>query len=321
MQADVTSVLTQITPTQAGWWPIPQPGLLRLAGRDRLDFLQRQSTNDVKTLAPGCVLTTLLTSPEGRILDALTLFIEEDSLIALTLPARANQTATRLRAQIFFMDKVTVADESDAWVQFDLIGPRAKELLTTLGVRSGPEPGQLIPLSLGGTRGWALAPEPILGDRIRLIIPGPAQDALMGRWRDSGVAPLDEESYERWRIAQGVPGPAELSDRFTPPELGLLSLISMTKGCYTGQEVIARQINYEKIARRLVRLHLERPVAAGTAVLSEEGRKVGEITSATPLPDDGGIALAVLRKPHFQPGTPVSAGGVGGVVMDLFPKR
>jgi folate-binding Fe-S cluster repair protein YgfZ len=99
-----------------------------------------------------------------------------------------------------------------------------------------------------------------------------------------------------------------------------MSAIHEAKGCYTGQEVIARQINYDKIARRLVGLRLDAPVSAGATVLVE-GRSAGEVTSAALSPRCGPIALAVLRRPHFAPGTPVSvteaAGAVHGTVTAL----
>ena len=76
------------------------------------------------------------------------------------------------------------------------------------------------------------------------------------------------------------------------------------KGCYTGQEVLARQINYDKITRQMVGLRLETPVQRGAAV-QVEGRGAGEVTSAVVSPRFGAIALAVVKRPHFEPGTVV----------------
>ncbi len=313
---DPTSIFAQLSPAGVGWFPLENPGLMRVEGRDRIDFLHRQSTNDLKALAPGQVMTTLLTSPEGRMLDALTLFEDGDALLALTLPGRASETVARLRAHIFFMDKVSIADESADWGQIDLIGPRVSDMVIALGASQAPEPGQVVPLAMGDAWAWALAPERPLGERVRLLFPASAQEELFSRLQALNASLLRPETFELWRIAGGIPGDRELSEQYTPPEIGLLALISMTKGCYTGQEIIARQINYEKVARRLVRLQLDAPVAVGATVSGEGGRKAGEITSAAPMPDGRGLALAILRKPHFLPQTKVTVDGVNGVVMN-----
>jgi folate-binding protein YgfZ len=134
-----------------------------------------------------------------------------------------------------------------------------------------------------------------------------------------GVIALSAEAYNVLRIEAGRPGPAqELTSDYTPLEANLDRAISSIKGCYSGQEVIARQITYDKVARRLVGLRLAAPVAVGAAV-TVEGRTVGTITSAAESPQFGAIALAVVRRPHFEPQTNVIVGdgGVAGEVVAL----
>ena len=82
--------------------------------------------------------------------------------------------------------------------------------------------------------------------------------------------------------------------------------VSGNKGCYPGQEVIARQLTYDKVTQRLVGLRLDEPVAPGGRLLAE-GKPVGVITSAAVSPRFGAIALGVVKRPHHEVGTP--AGG------------
>jgi folate-binding protein YgfZ len=130
---------------------------------------------------------------------------------------------------------------------------------------------------------------------------------------------LSPEAYEVRRVELGLPGPArELTEDYTPLETNLDAAISDSKGCYTGQEIIARQVTYDKITKRMAGLKLQAPVAAGAAV-HVEGRGAGEVTSAVHSPNCGAIALAILKRPHHAPGTAVTVGeeGTRGVVVAL----
>lgn len=96
----------------------------------------------------------------------------------------------------------------------------------------------------------------------------------------------------------------------------------MTKGCYTGQEVIARQVNFDKVTKQMVGLRLEEDLNSGKRVWSLENRQpAGNVTSFATSPRLGSIALAVLKRPFHEPGTQVVVGeqeqGVGGVVVPL----
>src|SRR5690606_39681801 len=115
---------------------------------------------------------------------------------------------------------------------------------------------------------------------------------------DAGAVPLGEEAYDVLRVEAGLPASGtELTEDFTPLETGLAYTVSTSKGCYTGQEVLARQINYDKVSRQLVGLRLKEPAPAGSAVRAE-GRPAGTVTSVVLSPEHGWIALAVVRRPH-----------------------
>ncbi len=108
-----------------------------------------------------------------------------------------------------------------------------------------------------------------------------------------------EDAYQARRIELGRPLPgAELTGEYSPLEAGLAWACAENKGCYTGQEIIARQITYDKVTRTLVGIVGDDPLSAGAA-LTADGRDVGTVTSAAQSPLlDSPIALAVVKRPH-----------------------
>ena len=107
------------------------------------------------------------------------------------------------------------------------------------------------------------------------------------------------------RIEKGIPAAGhELVEDYTPLEIGFRCAISDNKGCYTGQEVIARQINYDKVTKHLVGLCLEKiPLENLTLYSGENNQPAGKVTSSELSPRFGPIALAVVKRPFHEPGT------------------
>jgi folate-binding protein YgfZ len=202
------------------------------------------------------------------------------------------------------MDRVTVENTSAEYVQIDLAGPRAGEKLSLLGLPAVPQPGEVLPGKVDGTSLHVIGHLPGGGPGYRLILPTGALQPVQHVLEASGVFRQTHEEYETWRVEAGLPGKNELSEEYTPLEVGLQAAISDRKGCYTGQEVIARQLTYDKVTRHLVGLRLEAPAPVGSLALAE-GKPAGVITSSVRSPAFGPIALAVLRRPYNQSGTQV----------------
>lgn len=290
----------------AGWYLRPAPGLLIIEGADRVQFLQRQSTNDVRSLNPEQAVSTVLTSPTARILDVLTLIMEGESIRAVTLPGLGQQTYRFLHSRIFFMDKVNLSDISAQSTQIELAGPLAAGLLTRAGIAAGSELEAVRRNSLNGGEVTAIQQESWNGKGYLLLANQPAAAQLIEMLRTSAAVKLDEDTYQVLRIEAGLPASGtELSEDYTPLETNLARLISNAKGCYTGQEVLARQVTYDKITQHLCGLRLERPAAPGSKV-QIDGHTVGEVRSSACSPEFGSIALAVLKKPASNPGSNVS---------------
>lgn len=303
--------------TQPSYYPHAKPGLLRITGADRVGFLQRQSTNDLQRLSPGSHLSTVLTNPAARIIDVLQIFhAEPDTLQVITLPGRAEATAIFLKRRVFFMDKVAIENASAGHCLLDVEGPGAEDVLSALGLQA-PGEGSVESGSYAGFPVWLLGQRGPGGQSIRLAAARAAQAALATALENAGAALLSPADYETRRVEAGIPGPAgELVEEYTPLEAGLQALISASKGCYTGQEVIARQITYDKITRSLIGLRLDGPVSAGSRVQAA-GATAGTVTSYTHSDRLGHLALAMLKRPHFEPGTDITVPTDDGVVLGV----
>ena len=126
-----------------------------------------------------------------------------------------------------------------------------------------------------------------------------------------GLLPAGSLTYNVLRIRSGRPGGAELSADYIPLEVGLWDEISFSKGCYTGQEIIARMESRERIAKAMVRVKLSHHLAA-PAPLYSGGRAVGQLTSSVVAPDGKLFALAVVKLSHCKAGATLDFERGGG---------
>ncbi|MBL8058515.1 MAG: hypothetical protein JNK29_17560, partial [Anaerolineales bacterium] len=158
---------------------------------------------------------------------------------------------------------------------------------------------------------------PLAGDGYSVIAPADRLEAVWDQALAAGAEPAGETAFQWLRLAAGAPSAGhELTEEYIPLEANLWPAVSFTKGCYVGQEIIARMESRGKLARRLVGLRLEAPVAEGAAVIVD-GAQAGQVTTAGILPDLGPAGLAYLKTAHCEPGTPVTVQGVAGVVAAL----
>jgi len=297
--------------TAMAWADLSGLGWLRVAGRDRLDFLQRLSTNDFRKLAPGAGLPTVLATATGRMIALLIACATEDAVYLRTPPGRAGALAAHLNSLIFWNDELEVSDLSAETVQIGLFGPgAAKWLADTAGAslddlqpyawRGGAIGGAAAMIQRGGTLeapDWLVIANTKHGDGLRSLL--------------TAAAPcLDGDSVAVLRVEKGIPAwGSELSDQVTPLEAGLRAAISDNKGCYTGQEVIARQLNYDKVTRRMVGLLLPAgaPIAGLPGATIAAGGRGGFVGTAVWSPAlERPIALAFVPRDMAEPGAVVA---------------
>jgi folate-binding protein YgfZ len=227
----------------ATFFPQAETGFLLLEGQDRLAFLQRQTTNDVTQLTNTQTIPTVLVNAGARILDVFRLVqIDQDSVGVITLPGHAADTARFLKNRIFFMDKVTLVDASQAYVHIDLDGPLAGQNLQRLGCQEPPNTDECRLFQVDTLTVRAIGQRGLSGSGYRLLLPAEGREALLAALLNGGVKQLSAQEFEILRVEAGLPAAgAELTEEYTPLETGLASAVSGDKGCYTGQEVIANR--------------------------------------------------------------------------------
>ncbi len=292
-------------------------GLLRLSGEEQLQFLHNQSTNDFNSLQPGQSQDTVFTNSTARTIDLATAYATEDAILLLVSPNRRETMMKWLDRYIFPFDKVELEDVSDRYSIFSLIGPQSDTVWEKLGISLdlSANSHQLVTLNQTQVR---------VATGSGLAMPG--YTLLVNReeaatvWKllteTAGVPPMGDSCWEKLRILQGRPAAeAELTEDYNPLEAALWHNISFEKGCYIGQETIARLNTYKGVKMQLWGVRLPSFVEPGTTVMLN-GKKVGTLTSCTET-SDGVFGLAYIRTKAGGLGLQVSIGDVEAEVVDL----
>lgn len=292
----------------------PAAGLLVLSDADRSDFLHRMTTNNINALQPGQAAVTVLTSPTARNLFVFTVVCRADELWLLPAAGEAAALSRHLRGQIFFMDKVKVHDASAQYARMRLMGPAAGKVLGELG------------FPVAAAAGWqeqdglvAVHQQRYDVPGIELVAPQVRSDELVAALVATDAHLLDDEtSYTARRVELGRPAPGhEITGDYNPLEVGLAWACADDKGCYTGQEIIARQVTYDKVTKSLVGLRASELLTAGETV-RVDGQAVGAVTSVAYSPTLAApLALAVVKRPHNVAGSQVTAGSAAAEVVAL----
>lgn len=286
-----------------------------LRGAGRLALLHRMSTHDVAHLPVDMGRPTIFTNPNARILDRVEVFNRDDDTLLLGEPGRGAPLTQYLMRNIFFGDEVQVMDLGAATVQFDVHGPAAEALAADLL-------GEDLPLLAGRSLTLADATvymarrKPVIDSRLSLIIPkasaGAVWETLLARGSAQGLRPAGSLAYHLLRVRAGLPSVGrELSADYIPLEVGLWDEVSFTKGCYTGQEIIARMESRGRLAKALARVTLAGAVDVPAPVY-HEGKTAGTLTSSAVAPDGQAFGLAVVRPQLMRPGVTLHIGAVDG---------
>ena len=281
-------------------------GRLRCTGEDALDLLNRLSTNALVDLPAGSGAHTVLTSNKGRIVDVVFVLRRPDHLLLLTGGGNESRVAEWIDFYTIIED-TEVEDVTADTAAVSLMGPSAPTLLASLaGPDAAPaENEDAAEVAIDGVQATAIRRDVGAIPAFDLIAPGADGPALREAVTDAGACQAGRDAVELARIEQGVPAfEAELSESYNPLEAGLQHMVSYTKGCYIGQEVIARLTTYDKVQKRLVRLTW--PADAGAAPgakLMLDGRQAGVVTSAIRDPRTGnGAGLGYVRKALIDAG-------------------
>ena len=288
-------------------------GRILFTGPDHLDFLHRMSTNRIVGGSVGDGLETVFCDSRGRIVQIACLgrTADEETIAFVENAPALLAWLERYR----FSERMEQIDISPATGQLELVGPGcAAALRSALGANLG-EPGcACFPLA---RRSWGMRTQLYGQLSLRLWGARGEVDHFRCQLLAAGVAELDSHVWEVLRVEWGLPvAGRELTLDHNPWEAGLGDAIDMDKGCYIGQEVVARLSTYGKVKQHLVGLRLPARVRSGARVKTE-GRDVGIVTSAASSPRLGPLALAYLRTAFCRPGTSLSVEGTDAEVSAL----
>jgi len=287
---------------------------LAVSGPDHREWLERLASNPVATLPPGRATGLVLMDGKGRLradLRAANAGVPDGLL--LDVPEAARAALLKVLEMYILREKVLVRDLSPTHRWLHVLGPGAADVLARSGLPA-PAEGE------ARTEGEVLAALPSRHFGVPgadLLVPVAQVEPLVVRLLSRGAVRVERPALEALRIARGVPWwPADLSPDVIPLEAGLDADVSITKGCYPGQEVVARITNLGQVARKLLRLAAPgRHELAGGAVLTgtgeQAGKEAGKLTSVAwdPLADRT-VALGFVRRPWWKDGTVVRAGTV-----------
>ena len=294
----------------AGWLPLAGESLVRVSGKDHREALQRVLSQDVLRLRPGEGALALLLAPKGQFRAIMTVFPGAEQSYLLAPPGRGPELSrglnTYLRLSRCNSEPVKAAGE------IAVPGARFRESVDAAGGASLP------------AGGWVEVPGVLWFGRTMRGVPGAvavAQDperlaALRAALEATGTPPVSEGAVELARIRVGWPAwGAELTETVLPPEAGIEEeTISYSKGCYVGQETLARMRTYGHPTRGLAGLRqlagsVEKPALPVPLSALGEEKSRGTLTSWGWHPGCGGVGLALVRRELTEPGTRLTGDG------------
>ena len=290
-------------------------GIIRVSDDDRIRFLHNQTTNDFQSLKPGQGCDTVMVTSTARTIDLATAYVLEDAVLLLVSPNRREFLMQWLDKYIFFADKVQLTDVTNETATFNIIGSQSDTIIEKLGAGAIiGQPYGTHQLFDGGVRvavGSGLA-----SSGYTLILPASEKATVWQKIVEAGAQEMSDRAFDVLRILQGRPAPEhELTDDYNPLEAGLWHTISFSKGCYIGQETIARLNTYKGVKQHLWGIRLNASAEIGSAIAVGD-EKVGKLTSYTETPD-GHFGLGYIRTKAGGVGLKVQVGETEGQIVEI----
>ena len=269
-------------------------GKLELTGPQRAWFLHQILTQAFEDIEPGEARDTALITAHGRMVGYMEVLATDDAL-RLHFEPELIETLPEALQRYVFATQVAIEDVTNDFGLVLVVGPGWDELAQTVA----PDASAHRTLSLGVPAGY-------------LWVAKEGVDEVLVALKEAGLQEATEEELEALRVERGMARwGRDMTDKTLPPEAGLDDVaVHYDKGCYVGQEAMAKIRFRGKVNRKLRRLHADSSLAAGSDVTLDDS-KVGTVTSAS-----GGHALALVRH-NVEPGTQVTAGSTTATVIDM----
>lgn len=292
--------------------PLPQVSTLFATGADARAFLHAQLSNDIAHLPDDVARRAGYCSPKGRLLASLLVIPHADGYLMQVSSDIATAIARRLSMYVL-RAKVRITDESATWTQYGIWGGECRARLEAIGLRAPQAVMQVT--SAEGRLLVCVAPE-----RYLLLADAGTEAVLAGGFR--------RVAAHGWSLAEVRAGVALIGlatqDQFVPQmaNFELVGGIDFRKGCYPGQEIVARSQYLGKLKRRMYRVATDADdaaiVAPGRDVYGGEPQAAGMIVNVAPRPEGGSECLAVIQSAVAESGAPIRLGAPDGPVAQVI---
>jgi len=291
-------------------------GLLQLDGEDAADFLQGQVTNDVKKLDGSNFQYAGYCTPKGRLL-ALFLAFAHQGHLHLQLNRELLEPILKRLKMYVMRSKVTIQDVSDNIIRFGIAGPEAISAMNTyFGANNLPQQ----PYELKTLEQATIIRLPGIVARYQIYT---TDEHATKIWKalSAHSQPADKAQWDYWEIQAGIPDIAlATQEAFVPQMINLDALdgINFKKGCYTGQEIVARTHYLGKVKRRIQLAHLNSEQAPQIGDdINSNNEIVGKVVRSAPAPEGGYDLLAELRLEILEEGSELLWQGIALEIKSL----
>lgn len=299
--------------TGVGIADLSHRGKLLVTGEDRVTWLQSIISNDILPLQCGDWLYSSFMTHKGKMLSYFRVYRLEESLLVEDMGEAGAVTYETFRKFLLYGTKAKMKNSGDTWGIILVSGPKAPDLIRqALDVDvAGLKPGTFLTHDLNGQAALIATTQETGEHDVEILMPNEAMDQAWNRLWETGEAvglrAFGTEARESLRIEAGIPklGP-DLNERIVPPEANLEGkAFSLSKGCYPGQEVVARMDTYGTVKRRLVGMVIDSTtVPPPDARVFSDDREVGWVSSAMHSPTlNKTLAFAFPLRDFTAPGT------------------
>lgn len=291
------------------WWSKSGlPGLIKATGDDIIDLIHRLSTNNCMNVMQHIGKQTILTNEKGRIIDIITILKRKEDYLILTSSNNELQVIQWLK-KFIIMEQIRFEIVTDEFDMITVHGAQSLDCISQLlNTHDLDIPIHSMITSMDFPSRIAIRLMPI--HELQFLVIDEKNTGLLNLFESSGIAFFSESQFERERIlsGMGIYG-HELSESYNPLEAGLLHLIDFKKGCYIGQEVIARLDSYNKVQKRLMGFISQYPIVQDS-IISIDAKEIGIVTSALHSTEYT-IGLAFIRSEQAFPDSVVYATSEG----------
>ncbi|MCX7797270.1 MAG: hypothetical protein N2249_01440 [Melioribacter sp.] len=283
--------------------------IIQLKGKDSLEFLHRISTNDVKNLQPNKKKNTLFLNEKGRFIDRTTLLNFGDYLVLVGLKDETKKLINWINKYII-TEEIETYDMTDINLIIEIIGPQAESFLTLiLGEKLNDlDDDNIVDAVIDNLNFKIFVCKEKNELKVYKILISVEQlsffvDYILNNKCVFDLKFIGDASYQIFRVEKGLPDITEINLNFNPHEIDLTNEISFTKGCYIGQEVIARLETYDKVQRKLSGIIFNDEINLNnlTELMNENGEMIGYVTTTVDSELlNKKIGLAVLKKNYLD---------------------